>query len=318
MHEDGTSFDLAGSPDTVPAVKVAGPALDRHRAAVRARLRASGMTRSGPGSISWTINREIVVMAGWGRAILLQLAHPLVAAGVNDHSRFRAGPVARLARLRTTIDAMRALTFGDDGDAIAAAARINTIHDRVFGRIPAEAGPFPAHTAYSAHAPDLLCWVHATLVDSLPRAYDILVEPLTPDERDRYCHEAAVMEPLLDMPPGMVPRSSTALDGYLHDALANGTLVVTDVTRALARAVLFPRGWRLLWPVFRPVQLIALGLLPPSLREAYGFAWTRKDALALVRWTTAGRWLRRIVPAQLRQWPSARRRLGAEGRPSLV
>lgn len=307
MRDNGLTFHLSGSPHTVAAAASADCALDRHRAAVRARLSASGMTRPGHGSISWTINREIAVMAGWGRAILLQLAHPLVAAGVNDHSRFRAGPVARLARLRSTVAAMRALTFGDDEDAIAAAARINVIHDRVFGRTRVEAGLFPALTAYSAHAPDLLCWVHATLVDSLPLAYDILVEPLTPDERNRYCLEAAVMEPLLDIPPGMLPRSETALDAYLHDVLADGTLVVTDVTRALARAVLFPRGWRLLWPLFRPVQLLTLGLLPPRLREAYGFAWTEKDARALVRWTTAWRWLGRIVPARARQWPSARR-----------
>src|SRR5262245_2219364 len=50
-------------------------ALDRHRAAVRARLLSVGAVRSGPGTVSWKINREIIVVAGWGRAILLQLAH---------------------------------------------------------------------------------------------------------------------------------------------------------------------------------------------------------------------------------------------------
>jgi uncharacterized protein (DUF2236 family) len=287
-------------------------ALDRHRTAVRARLRAAGVSRSGPGTISWTINREVLVVAGWGRAILLQLAHPLVAAGVDEHSRFRAGLATRFGRLRSTVAAMRSLTFGDDEEAIAVAARINTIHDRVFGQLRAAAGPFPIETPYSAHDADLLRWVHATLVDSIPRAYEQLVGPLTPEERDRYCAEAAVMEPLLDIPTGQLPRTAAALDAYIRDSLASGTIAVTDSSRALARAVLFPPGWRLLWPVFRPAQLITLGLLPSGIREAYGFAWTRKDARALARWTTALRVLGRLTPAVVRQWPSARKRSGAK------
>src|SRR5262245_2235817 len=64
-----------------------GPgALDRHRAAVRARLINAGAVRPDPVTVTWRVNREIIVVAGWGRAILLQLAHPLIAAGVADHS----------------------------------------------------------------------------------------------------------------------------------------------------------------------------------------------------------------------------------------
>jgi uncharacterized protein (DUF2236 family) len=291
-------------------------AFDHHRAAVHARLRTAGRRRSGPGSISWTINREVVVVAGWGRAILLQIAHPLVAAGVDEHSRFRAGPGARFRRLRSTVGAMRSLTFGDDDAAIAVATRINTIHDRVFGRLRAPAGSFAAGTTYSAHAPDLLAWVHATLVDSIPRTYELLVGPLTPNERDRYCEEAAVMEPLLDLPPGRVPRCSTALDAYMRAVVDSGAIAVTDTSRALARAVLFPPGWWLLWPVFRPVQLITIGLLPAAIREAYGFAWTPRHARALARWASVLRLLRRVLPAAAREWPSARRR-GRGGEPGI-
>lgn len=285
-----------------------GDVFEQHQEAVRARLRAATMGRSGPGSISWTINREILVVAGWGRAILLQLAHPLVAAGVDEHSRFRAGLATRFARLRSTVNAMRSLTFGDDEEAIAVAARINTVHDRVFGSLRAAAGSFPSGTPYSAHDADLLRWVHATLVDSIPRAYEHLVGPLTPEQRDRYCAEAAVMEPLLDIPAGELPRTTTELDAYVRDMFTSGRIAVTARSRALARAVLFPPGWRLLWPVFRPAQLITIGLLPSAVRQAYGFTWTRKDARALARWTRALRVFGRLMPAVVRQWPSARRR----------
>lgn len=280
---------------------------ERHRAAVRERLRAASVTRPGPGSVSWKINREIVVIAGWGRAILLQLAHPLVAASIDEHSSFRGSLMAGVRRLWSTIGAMRLLTFGDDEEAIATAAGINAIHDRVFGRLEAPAGVFPAGETYSAHDADLLRWVHATLLDSIPLTYELLVGPLTVEERERYFGEAAVMEPLLDIAAGLLPRNTTALDAYMRCMLDGGTIVVTPGTRALARAVLFPPRWRLFWPAFRPVQLVTIGLLPAALRHAYGFEWSQRDARALARWTTALKLVRRLTPASFREWPSARK-----------
>src|SRR5919106_2102422 len=110
--------------------------LEHHRAAIRERLRRSDHERAGPGSITWKINREMIVIAGWGRAILLQLAHPAVAAGVHHHSSFRGSLVSSFRRLHSTVGAMASLTFGDTEQMITAAAGINTIHDRVHGRVP--------------------------------------------------------------------------------------------------------------------------------------------------------------------------------------
>jgi len=285
-------------------------AFERHRDETRERLRATGMTRSGPGSLSWTINREIIVIAGWGRAILLQLAHPLVAAGIDAHSSFRGSLTSSVRRLWSTIGAMLSLTFGDDEEAIAVAARINVIHDRVSGHLDAPAGVFPAGERYSAHQAELLRWVHATLLDSIPRTYELLIGPLTLAQRDRYCMEAAVMEPLLDIPAGLLPRNTTDLDTYMADILGSGRIAITPRGRALAHAVLFPPRWRLLWPAFRPAQLITIGLLPVAVRDAYGFEWTAREARALSRWTTALKWLRRMTPAFFREWPASRKRTG--------
>jgi uncharacterized protein (DUF2236 family) len=287
-------------------------AFERHCAEARERLRTAGVARSGPESVTWKVNREIVVIAGWGRAILLQLAHPLVAAGVDEHSSFRGSLRASVGRLHSTIGAMLSLTFGEEEEAISAAARINVIHDRVFGRLDAAAGVFPAGEAYSAHDADLLRWVHATLLDSIPLTYELLVGPLTAEERERYCSEAAVMEPLLGIPAGLLPGNTTHLDAYMRDTLGSGRIAVTDGSRALARAALFPPRWRLLWPAFRPVQLITIGLLPAGVRQAYGFKWTRNEERALARWTTALRLLRGLVPAFVREWPSSRRRSGVQ------
>ena len=110
-------------------------ALERHRAAVRSRLLRSDHVRAGADSVTWKVNREMLVVAGWGRAILLQLAHPAVAAGVHHHSSFRGSLRSSFRRLHSTVGAMLSLTFGDTEQMIATAAAINTIHDRVRGRV---------------------------------------------------------------------------------------------------------------------------------------------------------------------------------------
>jgi uncharacterized protein (DUF2236 family) len=301
-----------------------GPdSLQRHRAAIRARLLRSDQVRGGPESITWKVNREVIVVAGWGRAILLQLAHPAVAAGLHDHSAFRGSLLSSIRRLHSTVGAMLSLTFGDTEQMIAAAAVINTIHDRVRGRVPPppalppspllpESGrPAPCEgpgEPYSAHDPDLQRWVHATLLESVPLTYELLVGPLTAAERDRYCSEAAIMEPLLGTPAGSLPRDSAQLDAYMRGMLAGGSLVVTDTSRALARAVLYPPRWYVAWPAFRPMQLLTIGTLPPSIRRAYGFEWRPRDARAFARWTTLLRMSLRLLPPLAREWPAARRR----------
>jgi uncharacterized protein (DUF2236 family) len=284
--------------------------LSRHREAVRARLRQSDRARAGAGSVTWKVNREMVAVAGWGRAILLQLAHPSVAAGVHHHSSFRGSLRSSFRRLHSTAGAMLSITFGETEEMITAAARINAIHDRVRGRIDE-----PTGGTYSAHDPDLQRWVHATLLESIPHAYEQLVGPLTGRERDQYCVEAAIMEPLLGMPAGSLPRDSAQLDAYMRDMLASGRLVVTDTSRALARAVLYPPNWQVAWPAFRAMQLLTIGSLPPSIREAYGFEWRARDERACARWTAVLRASVRLLPSFARHWRVAQTGHTAGSRP---
>src|SRR5712692_3411701 len=103
-----------------------------------------------PALMTWRLHREVVLLAGWGRAILLQLAHPLVAQGVADHSGFAAEGWGRVRRLKRTLAAMLALTFGTPEESAGAAAAINRIHDRVNGRLAGAAGTFPTSVQYSA------------------------------------------------------------------------------------------------------------------------------------------------------------------------
>jgi uncharacterized protein (DUF2236 family) len=261
-----------------------------------------------PALVSHRINGERLVVLGWGRAILMQLAHPLVAAGVDAHSTFRDTRRARLARLRDTIQAMLGLTFGSDIEAAAVASRINAVHDRVFGTL-AEATPsLPAGTRYSAHDADLLLWVHATLLDSLPRAYQLLVGTLSATETDAYCDEAAVGAARLGLAGPAVPRTTADLHRYLDRMYANGTLAASTSARALAREVLEPPlGW-LAGPLTTLHHDLSVGTLPPAIRESYGFIWTGRDERRLRRSAALLRRVRSATPDLIARFHSARRR----------
>jgi uncharacterized protein (DUF2236 family) len=252
------------------------------------------------------INREAVVVLGWGRAILLQLAHPLVAQGVADHSDFSSGALGYAQRARHTISAMLSLTFGTDAEAQTTADRINTIHDRTHGTLKDPAGVFPAGTRYSARDPQLLAWVHATLLDSLPLAYERFVGPLTIAEKDRYCEEATSVGPLLHIPHELLPKSDRELRRYLDAMYRSGEIHVTPTARDVAGQLLTPVAWPAAH-LLAPGRLATIGLLPPPIREAYGFTWDASDERAFKRLTTMVRKARGLLPAALREWPAARR-----------
>jgi uncharacterized protein (DUF2236 family) len=252
------------------------------------------------------VNGERLSVLGWGRAILLQVAHPLVAAGVAGHSTFRASRLAPLWRLHGTVRAMRALTFGTDAEAREAAAGINRIHDRVHGVLGEAVGPYAADTPYAARDPRLLAWVHVTLLDSMPLAYDRLVAPLPVAVRDAYCRESVRGAQLLGLAADLVPMSYEQTQAVIRAHLDDGSLVVTARARALAAAILAPPLRRLAWPMARLHWLTTVGLLPDSVRAQYGFTWTAADDRALERWCARLRAFSRLAPAVLRRWPEAR------------
>jgi uncharacterized protein (DUF2236 family) len=280
-----------------------------HNALMRTVLGPEASVADGvalPG-VAWRIHRERVLLAGWGRAILLQLAHPLVARGVVEHSGFTTDRRGRVRRLHRTLHAMLALTFGPAEDAGAAATRINAIHDRVHGRLDHAAGGEPAGAPYSAHDPALLAWVHATLLDSFLGAYRLFVGPLDTVAADRYCLESSGIEARLGIPAGRLPRTESALQAYLETMLASGVLEVTDTARALAREVLAPPAPRILRPALWLAALPAVGLLPPSIREGYGLPWDARRARALALVAVATRVSLPLLPPPLRYWAAARR-----------
>jgi uncharacterized protein (DUF2236 family) len=256
--------------------------------------------------MAWRVHAERVVLAGWGRAILLQLAHPLVARGVWEHSAFRREGWGRLRRLHRTLSAMLTLTFGSPEEIARVAGIIDGIHDRVQGELPDEQGLFPSRTRYTAHDPALLSWVHATLVDSFLLTYELFVAPLSADERDRYCAESCAIEPLLGIPLGSLPRTTAALAEYMARMHASGAISVTGTARTLARDIVNPPAFLIGRPLFWLARFPTVGLLPPPIRAAYGFSWDERRVRVLSLMALTSRRLLPFLPSSLRHWRAAR------------
>lgn len=268
--------------------------------------RARRDIRPGAGTVTWKLQREMVMLLAWGPAILLQLAHPLVARAIADHSKFRAERWGRLRRFHRTLDSMLRLCFGGEGEGQAAVARINAIHDRVHGHLPAAAGAFTTGTAYSARDPALLAWVHATLLEMNLRVYELYVDDLSSAEKDRYCAEGSAIEPYFGIPEGRLPKTVRELRQYVASMLASGEIAVTDTARALARDVVYPPVPRVAGPAIWLMRLPSVGLLPARIREAYGFPWRPRDVRMLRLSAKLVRNALPLTPPVFRHWPAAR------------
>lgn len=257
------------------------------------------------GTTARRINAERLVLLGWSRAILLQFAHPLIAAGVYDHSTFRATPWAATQRLRQTVRAMLALTFGREADVARTIERIRAIHHRVRGELACTVGPFPAGTPYSAEDPALVLWVHATLLESVPLFYELLVGPLSESEHDAYCRDAASVAVALGAPANDVPRSRRALNEYLERVYLSGHIAVGSQARELAGRVIAPFGV-LAAPATLFTRLLTVGTLPAAVRCGYAFPWTAREQRMFELVIPKVRWIRKLVPRSTATWRPAR------------
>jgi uncharacterized protein (DUF2236 family) len=318
----------AQRPLTPPGRPLAGPAEIRARTgSLPATDDAAGLY--GPGSVGWRLNREAALLLGAGpRALLLQVAHPLVAEGVHQHSGFREDPWTRLAG---TLRSYLRIVYGTTAQSRDEIARLNRLHARVTGPVSDEVAGARHGSVYRALDPSLGLWVHATLVDSTLVAVDRWQEPLGHDVRARFYAETLVVGRLFGIGPDLLPRDIDAFDAYVASMLGpSGPVHPTTTARELADGILRPplggvvRGpvEALLGPatpaVRRALALVpqpavdallvpAIGLLPPTTRAEYGLPWGPRER-AIDAWlTTAWRFWMPRLPTGLRWFPQARR-----------
>jgi uncharacterized protein (DUF2236 family) len=257
-----------------------------------------------PDGVARRIARELALMLGGGRALLLQVAHPLVAAGVAAHSDYAENP---WKRLEGTMNAVWAIVFGTRAQADRAARRVRAMHSQVRGRTAEDMGPFPAGTAYSARDPELLLWVHATLVDTALLVHGKWVRPLTEREQSGYYEEMKTAARLFGTPDAVMPPTIADFRSYMDGMLESPELCATPTARDIARTVMHPPLPLALRPAMEAANLVTAGLMPPRLRRDYGLSWDPGRA-ALV--ATSREWTRRVamplLPARLRTVPASR------------
>ncbi|MDN4649201.1 oxygenase MpaB family protein [Curtobacterium sp. PsM8] len=222
-------------------------------------------------------------VAAGGRAILLQIADPVVAAGVRRHSDFARRPQQRLAH---TLMYVYAVVVGTPEDAAVAASFVTHAHRPVTG----------------ADDCDRQLWVAATLVDSALRAHRLLGSTVDDERAEDVLRAYAPIATALRVPAERWPDSMAAFERYWASTLAQ--LRVTDDARGVVRDLLHPRhapAWvRAVMPV---VRVVTVGMLPAPVRTQYGFPWGPREVRRFHRTVTGLRLLRAVLPGALLRLP---------------
>jgi uncharacterized protein (DUF2236 family) len=294
-----------------PPASVSAADIERLRYALGRRRVDLQHSLYGPGSMTWRINRERALLLGGGRALLLQVAHPLVAAGVVAHSSFRQRPLQRLWR---TLDLMLTITFASAVEAIRAVREIERVHARVRGTLDTKVRPFARGTPYAAADPQLLLWVYATLVDTSLLVYERVIAPLTDAEKTAYYKEAKIGFRLFGVPERLLPSTCADFVEYVHEAINGPTLAVGPASREIAAAILYPPLPFGVRHVVESLNLFTIGLLPPGLRLRYGFGWGSGREVLLNGVATATQRLLPWLPGIARYFPQARRAIRRDQR----
>ncbi|MEZ0240818.1 MAG: oxygenase MpaB family protein [Chloroflexota bacterium] len=276
----------------------------------------------GPGSEAWTLNREAMLLLGAGpRALLLQVAHPLIAAGVDQHSDFRSDPWGRLAG---TLRSYLRIVYGTAAQARSEIRRLNGLHRGIHGEVHEPEARARHGPTYTARDPELSLWVHATLVDSTMVAYESWIEPLSEDRRARYYAETLPIAAAFGIPTSVLPRDLGAFEDYLATMLEpGGAVVVGDVARELSAAILHPPLGPAATMLGEPSAALApwldaipatwydwlfwpsIGLLPEAIREGYGLPWGTRQRIVAAWLVAAWQAWRPVLPIAFRTMPQA-------------
>jgi uncharacterized protein (DUF2236 family) len=292
-------------------------AADLERSLALVQSRAAGPTEGvfGPNSAIWQVDREAILFLGAGRALLLQLAHPWVAAAIAEHSSALADPIGRFHR---TFEIVFTLVFGSLDQALATARRLHRRHAAISGRMPGSTRVYPPGSPYVANEISALLWVHATLVHTAVAVHDLVLPPLGSEARERYYADCRLLGALFGIPLDAQPVDWAAFEAYVEATIASDRLEVGSAARELGTRVLAGAG-RL--PVPRWYPAVTAALMPETLRAAFrlpfGEAERRRSDRAL-------RIIRRLypaLPARIRHvapYQEASARLAGRSRPDLL
>jgi uncharacterized protein (DUF2236 family) len=210
----------------------------------------------GPGSVTWWLMSDPAAFIGGIRSLLVQAAHPEVAAGVGDHSAYREDPLGRLSR---TAAYVTATTYGSLPEVDSALAIVRSAHRPV-------SGTSHRGLAYDAGDPGMGAWVHNALVDSFlsaRRSYG--PAPVSDADADAYVAEQARLGERLGVSP--LPDTAAELSAWVaeHPAVAPSPAAVDAI--AFLTAPRLPLPTRL---AYHRLLHAAVATIPPRLQQAIG------------------------------------------------
>ncbi|MEU4428214.1 oxygenase MpaB family protein [Actinoplanes sp. NPDC024001] len=230
---------------------------------------------------------EGLLLAGGGRATLLQIAHPGVAQGVFDHSSFAERP---LDRLRTTMTYVYGVLYGTRDEAQTISRAVAAMHARVTG------------PGYQADDPDLQVWVNATLFDTAMLLYQRVLGPLPAAEADVCYRQYSVLATAIGCPESAWPADRATFARYWDRMIA--TLEVGDTGRRLANTLLWPEGLPVaLRPAVPLNRFVTIGLLPEPIRAGFGYPWSPRRQKLLDRCLDGASAVYPRLPGRVRHAP---------------
>ena len=251
----------------------------------------------GPDSITWQRASDVRLYTVMVYALLLQVAHPTVGAGVRDYSDFEHRPWHRLVR---TIDYVTLLVYGGE-QAVSAGRRLRELHKRFRG--VREDGQ-----RYHALEPDAYAWVHATLIHTYVAGHAHFGTPMSAPETERFYGEYRRLGRLIGVRDRDLPETWAGFRSYF-ERVTREELVHTEsvdrVLRAIQRvpppSVPVPELiWRTIRiPAASALRLGAIGLLEPHLRARFGVRWSRADQARFRAIGAASRSLTPVLPKAL-------------------
>jgi uncharacterized protein (DUF2236 family) len=256
-----------------------------------------------PGSVTWRYASDARTMLGAGAALLLQVAHPTVAAGVREHSDFQRDPWGRLLR---TLDFVNLLIYGGPDAAARTGRAVREMHKSI-------KGVAPGGRRYHALEPEAYAWVHATLAEVIIRSHRAFGRRLQADELERFYVEWKAVGRLLGVRDRDLPDDWWTFRAYV-DAMVHDRLEDNDVVRTVLGTLTAPAApplpslgdgaWQLLsMPASKVLQRATVGLLPRALRDKLDLEWTARERAEL---RVIGAVTRRATPVM----PRALRRTG--------
>ena len=226
----------------------------------------------GPQSMMWKVNKEITVLFGGARALLMHAAHPLIAAGARQTSFYQRDPWKRLIR---TLSLQNSVTFGTKEEADESAHRINKLHEVIKGEDEITGG------YYDALDHEQLLWVHACLQISSIYFYEKTVKKLTEQEKNQYHEENSIAAEMVLVDRKIMPKTHEDLKNWvIKKSKEKDYLVLTDVAIDVADIISggpVPRHIKPIWPF---IAFTAFNTLPPEFKNIYGIRETKfKTAL---------------------------------------